>query len=303
MLGSFLHSVCRETFHTLRTARFTRHHGSRQQKEKVMKLASIRGFRTLSHGVWVAALALTMMASGTRPAAAQDDSARKILKTMSDYVAGQKSISTTFDSDIEVISTSLQKIQYTNSGQLQMVRPDKLRTSRSGGYTDVDLVFDGTTVRIHGRHNNIFAEVNATGTIDQLVDRLRDGLHVSIPGADLLLASGYDRLTEDVLEAKHIGQGVIDGVECEHLAFRTPETDWQIWIESGARPIPRKYVITSKTIAGAPQYTLRIKSWSTDALAADVFAFKVASGAKKVDAKDLQDIDEVPSGLVAGGGK
>ncbi|WP_370169239.1 DUF2092 domain-containing protein [Sinorhizobium fredii] len=39
---------------------------------------------------------------------------------------------------------------------------------------------------------------------------------------------------------------------------------WQLWVERGPAPIPRKYVITSKTMAAAPQYTLRIKSWDTD---------------------------------------
>ena len=39
----------------------------------------------------------------------------------------------------------------------------------------------------------------------------------------------------NVIDAKHIGRGVIDGVECEHLAFRNLDTDWQIWIEAGAR--------------------------------------------------------------------
>ena len=33
-----------------------------------------------------------------------------------------------------------------------------------------------------------------------------------------------DELTEDVLIAKRIGQGVVDGVECEHLAFRNFDT-------------------------------------------------------------------------------
>jgi hypothetical protein len=109
-------------------------------------------------------------------------------------------------------------------------------------------------------------------------------------------------MTADVVESAHIGIGVIDGVECEHLAFRNLDTDWQIWIEAGARPIPRKYVITSKGVAGAPQYTLRIKEWRTD-VAADAFAFKPAQGAKKVALGDLTDIDEVPQGIVTAGGK
>ena len=59
----------------------------------------------------------------------------------------------------------------------------------------------------------------------------------------------------------------MDGVVCDHLAFRNLDTDWQIWVESGERPLPRKYVITSKTVAAAPQYTLRLRDsasiWAT----------------------------------------
>ena len=56
-----------------------------------------------------------------------------------------------------------------------------------------------------------------------------------------------------MIEAKHIGRGVIDGVECEHLAFRNQDVDWQLWVQVGAKPIPCKYVITSKAVGiGAP---------------------------------------------------
>jgi hypothetical protein len=133
------------------------------------------------------------------------------------------------------------------------------------------------------------------------VARLRDEFGVPIPGADLLLSGAYDEMMEDVLDAKHIGRGVIDGVECEHLAFRNNDVDWQIWIQLGSRPIPRKYVITNKAVTGAPQYTLRIKEWKTDVqVLADAFAFKPPADAKKVDIKSLSGIDEVPPGVAPG---
>lgn len=253
---------------------------------------------------WIATLvvALAMLFPGASYAQSRDDGALKILKAMSDYVTNQKTISATFDADIEVITTDLQKIQFANSGRLQLARPDKLHASRAGGYADVELVFDGTTATVLARHNNAYAEIKAAGSIDQLVDKLRDDFNIAVPGADLLLARVYDQLIDGVLDAKHIGQGVIDGVECEHLAFRNEDTDWQIWIEIGQRPIPRKYVITSKAVASGPQYTLRIKEWVTDAsMSADAFSFKAPAGVKKVDAKDLADMDEVPAGIIAGG--
>ena len=80
--------------------------------------------------------------------------------------------------------------------------------------------------------------IEAPGTIDQLVDVLRDKYHRPLPAADLLMSDPYKELMPDVTDAKDLGSGVIHGVECDHLAFRTKEVDWQIWIAQGARPYP-----------------------------------------------------------------
>jgi hypothetical protein len=237
----------------------------------------------------------------TPSARAQDDDAAKILKAMSDYMASQKSLSLSFDTDIEVITPEIQKIQFASSGKLLLSRPDKIRASRTGGYADVELVFDGKTVTVLGKNLNAYAQSDAPGTIDQLVDLLRNQYGLELPGADLLVSDPYEALMSDVITAKHIGQGVIDGVECEHLAFRNQDTDWQLWVETGDHPIPRKLVITSKATAAAPQYTLLIKDWKTDVEpGADAFAFQPPADAKKVDFKALGDTDEVPPGVEKG---
>ena len=170
---------------------------------------------------------------------------------MTDYLAAQQTISAAIDTDIEVITTDLQKIQFANSGQLQLSRPNQLRASRVGGYADVELIFDGTTMSIIGKHLNQYAQVSAPGSLEELIDRLRVGTGAALPAAELMLSRAYEEMTANVIDAKHIGRGVVGGIECEHLAFRTPEVDWQLWVEVGSRPIPRKYVITSKTLAGS----------------------------------------------------
>ena len=265
-----------------------------------MRQASICKAGAFSLGV--AGLALAVFVSSIPHARAQEDGAGKLLKTMSDYVASQKTISVTYDSDIEVITSTLQKIQFTSSGQVQLSRPDKLRATRTGGYRDVEVVFDGKLVTVNDKDSKNYAQIEAEGTADQLIDVLREKNGVVAPGADLLLPNVFDVMIADVVEGTVIGKGVIDGVECDHLAFRNIETDWQIWIESGARPIPRKYVITSKGVGEAPQYTLRIKEWKTD-LPADAFAFKPEQSAKKLSLAELGDIDEVPHGITNAGAK
>jgi len=247
---------------------------------------------------------VTAFIAFTAQSARADDPA-KLLKAMTDYTAAQKSISATFDSDIEVVTPELEKIQFTSSGKLQLTRPDKLRISRTGGYADVQLVYDGKTVSIYGNNAKAYAQADLVGTIDQLVDLIKAKSGTAMPGTDLL-SNAYDELMSNVILASHIGQGVVDGVECEHLAFRGDDTDWQIWIESGARPVPRKYVITSKTVAGAPQYTLRIKDWKTDAVAdADAFVFKPPADATKVDLDSgvMVEFDELPPGTPSGAKK
>jgi hypothetical protein len=192
--------------------------------------------------VFATSVALTMILSASPIARAEDDAAQ-ILKVMSDYVSSQHSIELTFNSDIEVITPEIQKIQFTSSGKLLLRRPDKLRANRTGGYTDVEIVFDGKTIL--GKNINAYAQSEVAGNVDKLVDVLRDQYSLEFPGADLLLSNPYEVLMADVLEAKHIGQGVVDGIECEHLAFRNQDTDWQLWVEVGENPIPRKFVITS----------------------------------------------------------
>jgi hypothetical protein len=244
---------------------------------------------------------LTMSVALIPSANAQSGDAEKILKSMSDYVASQKTISVTYDSDIEVVTSNLQKIQFTSSGQVQLSRPDKLRATRTGGYRDIEIVFDGKMVTVNNKDAKDYAQIDAEGTADQLIDVLREKYGVVAPGADLLLPNVFDVMMADVVDGAVIGKGVIDGVECDHLAFRNAESDWQIWIESGAKPIPRKYVITTKGVAQGPQYTLRIKEWKTE-VPADAFAFKPDASAKKIALGDLGDIDEVPHGTTKQGG-
>ena len=180
---------------------------------------------------------------------------------------------------------------------MQLSRPDKLRATRTGGYADVEVVFDGKTITINSKDKNVFAQIDSPGSADQLIDLLRDKYGVVAPGADLLLSTAFNEMMTGVIDAQDVGRGVTDGVECEHLAFRNLDTDWQIWVELGARPIPHKYVITSKAVAEAPHYTLRIKEWRSD-VPADAFAFTSPQTSKKVALEALSDIDEVPQGTM-----
>lgn len=249
-------------------------------------------------------LAAMAVAGVPAPVASAEGDARSILKAMADYLSHQENLSLKFDADVEAVTPAVEKIQFSASGEVTMSRPNKFRISRTGGYADVELISDGSNVTVFDRGGNRFAQVPAVGSFDNVVDKLRNEALLEIPGADLLLSKPYEVLMAGVLEAKHLGRGIVGGVECEHLAFRNLDTDWQIWVEVGDRPLPCKYVITSKAVGAAPQYTLRLRDWKTGVSPApDAFAFKPPEGASGVAITLLKDIDEIPAGVVPGGPK
>ena len=214
---------------------------------------------------------------------------------MSDYLAAQKAISFSYDSNLEIVTKDKQKLALASSGTVTLDRPDKARVTRHGGFADIEAVFDGKTLTLLGKNTNLYAQVDVPGTIDHLVDELRDKYHRPVPGADLLLSNVYDQLMPQVTNVKDLGSGVIGGVECDHLAFRTEEVDWQIWIAQGTRPYPCRYVITSKLVADGPQYSIQIRDWKTsNEVAPDDFSFKNTINAKKIELGDIPDADELP---------
>jgi len=226
---------------------------------------------------------------GASSAAIADEAeAKSMLKAMSDYLAAQKAISFQYDTDLEFVTKDLQKIGLASSGTVTINRPDKIRATRTGGFADVEMVFDGKTLTVLGKNAGAYGDVAIPGTIDNLIDVLRDKLQRPLPGADLLLSNVYDVLMADVTDVKDLGSGVIGGVECDHLAFRAKDTDWQIWIAQGDKPYPCRYVITSTGVDQAPQFTLEVRDWKTGG--SGNFTFTAPAGARKIDVADLETL-------------
>ena len=220
-----------------------------------------------------------------------EQDAKAMLKAMSDYMAAQKTLSFSYESIFEVVTDEKQKLQLATSGTINLVRPNKIRTTRQSGFSNTEIVFDGTLLTFLGKGQNAYIQADVPGTIDNLVDQLRDKFHRQLPGADLLSGNVYDALMTDVTNVKDLGSGVIDGVECNHLAFRAKETDWQIWIAQGDKPYPCRYVITSKDVDQAPQYTLEIHDWNAGGAEGN-FTFTPPAGATKLEAGDIEAIKE-----------
>ena len=244
------------------------------------------------------ALALALLAPQVQADEAQ---AREILRAMTDYLEAQPGFSFDVDSSVEIVTTAGQKLTIASSGSVAMQRPNQLRVVRQGGFATIELTYDGQTLSVMNREANTFGQEEIPGSIDQLVDKLRVELLRPLPAADWLGSDVAAVLLADVTEVTDLGSGVIRGVECDHLAFRAAEVDWQVWIAQGDVPHPCRFVITTKTIEGWPEYTLEFSSWGSGAVVA-AFDFEAPAGATKAAIKDIPDLDEVAGIFVLEGG-
>jgi hypothetical protein len=143
----------------------------------------------------IGAAALTMMVGLTAPSGAFADEAdaKKLLKGMSDYIASQTAIAFEFDAKLGVVTNDNQKLGLASSGSITLNRPGKIRATRSGGHADIVMLYDGETLTLSGNRLNLYTQIKLTGTIDNMIDTLRNDNNRPLPAADLIMTNAYDQ--------------------------------------------------------------------------------------------------------------
>ena len=194
-------------------------------------------------------------------AAGVDPEAEGLLKNAMAYLAGQRAFTVDTENSIEVVLTSGQKIQFDNAVRVFIQRPDKLRAERLGDLVDQVFYYDGRKLTLHNPVDHYFATVPAPDNLEAMLDFARDSLDIVAPAGDLVYRDAYELLMEGVTSGFVVGTSEVGGVPCKHLAFRAPQVDWQIWLQEGDQPLPRKMVITSTDVVNHPQFTVVMNRW------------------------------------------
>ncbi len=210
--------------------------------------------------------------------------AYQILRKMSEYMDGLEQFSAQAESELEVILFSGEKIQYNKPVEFSVKRPNKMRADRKGDNFNQALYYNGSSLTLYQKEKNCYATVPAPATIEEMLEFARQSLDLYAPAGDLLYKNAYNLLLEDTLSGYYVGLGIVDGARCHHLAFRGNEVDWQIWIEEGGKPLPKRFIITSKWMTGAPQCIVTLKNWNlSPQLKDENFNFLPAKNMEKID--------------------
>lgn len=221
--------------------------------------------------------------------------AAKILTSMSSFLGGLEKFTANYDASFDIITQDGEKLKLASSGNLLVNRPGQFRISRSGALADIEFSLDGGMLTVRSRKVDNYVQLPAD-TIDDAINGIRDELHFSAPGADILAAKPFDMELTDIVSGRHIGMTTMGGEIVHHLAFRGHQVDWQLWVKDGDKPFPLKYVITSKLKAGGPEYSLSLTGWNSNPDITDSsFKFTPSATAKKLTSIAIDESGQIIS--------
>jgi len=211
-----------------------------------------------------------------------DPAAIAALNRMGTYLRSLKSFevkaATTQD---DVLSTG-QKAQFTGTQDLLIRQPNGLRGEVSVGAQHRLWFYDGKKFTLYADGPGYYATVPAPSNLRELADTLRQKFAIEMPLRDLFLW-GTDRApTKGISSAVDLGQAEVEGTTVQHYAFRQAPVDWQIWIQNGDYPLPRKLVITTTDDDARPDYSA-VLNWNlAPSFNNEAFVFYPPPSAKRI---------------------
>jgi hypothetical protein len=199
------------------------------------------------------AQAQTGTAGTAAPANPVDPGVIEALKSMGAYLQTLKRFQVSTELTGERVLADGQKLQHGATAEMDVERPNRVRTLMSSARSQRQLIYDGKTVTLYTPAQKYYSTIAFSGTLGELTERLEDKYNVQLPLSDLFSWGTPSAPLDKIDSAMNAGQDFIGKDLCDHYAFRQGNIDWQIWITTGSEPLPRKLVITNRADEARPQ--------------------------------------------------
>jgi hypothetical protein len=233
-------------------------------------------------------LAKTGAQADTKDAPAIEPGAMDALNKMGSYLRTLNSFQVKADiTDDDVIEDG-QTIQSSTKVDLIAARPNRMRLEVTGDDEHRFFFFDGKNFTIYGQLVNYYATVPAPPTIAKLTDDLSNKYGIELPLVDLFQWGTNDSTIAKIKSAMDVGPATVDGVTCEQYAFRQENIDWQLWIQLGEFPLPRKLIIRTLNDDAKPQHS-EILTWNlAPSFSEDAFTYVPSSDARRITIAEVK---------------
>ena len=217
-----------------------------------------------------------------------DSAATGALSRMATYLRTLDSFQVSGDVITEDVLEDGEKIQEANNVDLVADRPNRLRIHVTNDRQQRIILYDGKTFTVSAPRLRYWAQAPAPASINDLADVLEERVELELPLVDLFRWGAEGSDFKGISGARVVGPSQIEGVTCMHYAFRQEGLDWQIWIQRGDFPLPRKLVITTTTDAARPQH-MAVYNWNlAPSFNDDAFAFVPPKDFRRISFNEAQ---------------
>ncbi len=251
-----------------------------------------QSMRSMSITRGAAALTVAISLGGVASVASQDAAegsgvsleADRILRSMSKYLETAEALTFRAAVAYDSVAEGEQKLQYGGRANISVSRPGSLRVHYEGDELPRQVVIGDGAFAMLDREANVYVKGTVPKELGAALDRVFETYGISVPIADLLYPDPYETLIASVNAGTVVGRHAVLGTPCHHLAFSQETIDWQIWVEDGPSPLPRKLVITYRDEPGSPQYSATFSDWDLDPrLSMDYFQFRPPLGSDEIE--------------------
>ena len=215
-----------------------------------------------------------------------DEKSLSLFQQMSETLGQAPTLRFTAQTLFDHVEPSGVKTKHGMVQEITIMRPDRLhfRTQPEGGPVRMGW-YDGKTLTIAVPARQIYAQVDAPDTLDELLDLLQDRYSVQLPVVDLLYSDFFGKIESHVLSGVLLGETAIDGRPQQHLSFETTPGDVQLWIDrSEVAPVPRRMVVTLVALENEPEVLMHFGDWVLgDYVDPSLFEFEPHDSWSKVD--------------------
>jgi hypothetical protein len=254
----------------------------------------IRVFPVTTAATLALALGISPWTVEAKPAKpAVDPEAMESLRKMGAFLRDQQKFSVRAAMTTDDLLPSGQKVQFEETAELMVRRPDRLRADIRGDRRDERLYYDGKTFTIFGQRLGYYASFDAPPTLAELKGVL-EKRGIDLPLADLFYWGSDQDKSGEITAATVVGTSTVEGTACNHYAFRQKDVDWELWVEQGQQPLPRKIVITTASEKTRPQHSM-VLTWDlSPQLGDDLFTFVPPPQAHRIDFENENKSGEHP---------
>jgi hypothetical protein len=213
----------------------------------------------------------------------RDAHALEIARRMAAALSGAESLRLTVHMAYDAVQADGQAIEFGATRSVAIRRPNRARVEvldRDGAA--IVLLYDGERIVLSDESHNVYATAAHRGDLDSMQAYARSDLRIPTPLAELLSQELFNILAASE-SARWVDEQTLDGVLCDHLAFRNAERGLQVWVPRQGDPLPRRVVITYERERGRPQFRADLRDWELSPKLKDaVFEFNPGRDAEHI---------------------